>query len=170
MIKEISSSKEIREILGRYLLKKNYNVVCYEFSGRGIQAADVFGITKSEYMYEYEIKTSKRDFKNDFKKRYKHRSLSNKSENKNWLKPNYFYYVTMENLILLKDIPEYVGLIYVKYSDSFLGYDVDIIKNAPKLHKQKASEKLYKSILRNLSCKQVFNNKSWLNYRLSNEI
>jgi hypothetical protein len=169
-ISKISSSKDVKAIMGRYLLNKKYNVVVYEFSGRGIQSADIFGITVAGYAYEYEIKTSKRDFKADFRKRYKHNILKEAESQKEYISiPNYFYYVVPENLIELSEIPEYAGLIYVKYSDNYMGYYVDIKKNAPKLHDRKASEKLYKSILRNLSCKQVFECKSWKNYRLINE-
>ncbi|GJQ43749.1 MAG: hypothetical protein JETCAE03_32470 [Ignavibacteriaceae bacterium] len=163
-------SKDIKKIMGRWLLSKKYNVVVYEFSGRGIQAADIFGITSSGYMYEYEVKTSVRDFKADFKKRYKHEVLKGEYQaSYHYSKPNYFYYAVPSKLISVEDIPEYAGLIYVKYSDNYMGWDVDIIKEAPKLHKEKANEKLYKSILRNLSCKQVFNCKSWKNYRILNE-
>lgn len=101
--------------------------------------SDVLKITKSGYVYEFEIKISRGDFKNDFKhKKKKHLLLENK-ENKTKM-PNYFYYVVPEDLITEDEVPEYAGLIYVHATvigDGRVYYKFQEIKDAPKLHSNK---------------------------------
>lgn len=97
--------------------------------------SDSWLMTKSNICYEFEIKISKSDFKNDFKhKSEKHSLLENK--NPNLVKPNYFYFVTPENLIDESLIPNYAGLIYI--IDYFPYFK--IIKHAPKLTDNKFDE------------------------------
>lgn len=54
-------------------------------------------------------------------------------------------------MIGIEEIPAYAGLIHV--SDSGV---VDIIKQAPLLHKRKAEQKLMFRILENLTAKTIF--------------
>ena len=55
-------------------------------------------------------------------------------------KPNYFYYVVPENLIAMEEVPTYAGLVYVKPRYNREGkiywYDANVVKEAPKLHKE----------------------------------
>ena len=55
----------------------------------------------------------------------------------NHRRPNYFYYVVPEGLILPEEVPEYAGLIWIKkeYRDVRSAYTIP--KQAPVLHKQK---------------------------------
>ena len=122
---------------------ENLNVFAWE--------SDSLAITKSKYAYEFEIKISRADFKNDFKhKKMKHQMLEGTYQlfGDEWLgdgkmsltdKPNYFYYVVPENLITVEEVPSYAGLVYVKPRYNREGkiywYDVNVVKEAPKLHK-----------------------------------
>lgn len=115
--------------------------------------SDYLCLTKSGYFYEAEIKISRSDFKQDKKKKLeKHLLLENKEANE--LKPNYFYYAVPQDLILVDEIPEYAGLIYI--TDSF-PY-INIVKQAPELHRNKVdASKL------NLGDKFYYNMWGWKN-------
>lgn len=120
--------------------------------------SDFLKITKSGYVYEFEIKISRADFKNDFKnKKDKHSLLENKDIQDN--KPNYFYYIVPENLITESDVPEYAGLIYFDVTmihDNIPWYSLREIKPAPKLHNQKFDVAKY-----NLIEKFYYNYRHW---------
>ena len=96
--------------------------------------SDKFIKTRSNLVYEFEIKISKSDYKADFKKEDKHVILEGKKEfvpsydkilnvwkplhaehykTSNYKKPNYFYYAVPEGMIDVSEVPEYAGLIYV---------------------------------------------------------
>jgi hypothetical protein len=119
--------------------------------------SDFFSITKSNYVYEVEIKVSRSDFKADFNKYKKHQILSakgNKVVIRGWelteilkdgtkvpstsisirdtnkLRPNKFYYACPVGLLKKEEIPEYAGLIEVSEHGAI------IIKEAPYLHKE----------------------------------
>ena len=75
---------------------------------------DLFRLTKSGYVYEYEIKISRSDFKADFKKYngfynriYKHDRLLQGN-----YKANYFHFVCPEGMLSVDDVPKSYGLIY----------------------------------------------------------
>lgn len=121
------------------------NLYIYEWE------SDLWIMTKSNVIYEFEIKISKADFKNDFKKKTKkHSILESKADDK--LKPTYFYYAVPENLINKIDVPEYAGLIYML--DVFPYFQ--IIKQAPKLtEKKRTVEEL------NLLEKFYYNYRDW---------
>ena len=143
---------------------ENLNVFAWE--------SDSLAITKSKYAYEFEIKISRADFKNDFKhKKVKHQMLEGTyqlfgdeflGDGKMSLtdKPNYFYYVVPENLIAVEEIPTYAGLVYVKPRYNSEGkiywYDANVVKEAPKLHKEKIDETHLK-----LTEKFYYNYRSW---------
>jgi uncharacterized protein RhaS with RHS repeats len=117
---------------------------------------DLLELTKSGYLYEYEVKISKSDFKADAnKKTYK---TTKYNEIKSGNRVNYFYYIVPENLIQISDLPEFAGLVYAKkisvryYSDDRGYYNEDrirfeTIKNAPKLSVNKISEKRASKLL-----------------------
>ena len=104
--------------------------------------SDYLCITKSDLIYECEIKISRSDFQNDFKhKKEKHLLLESKekdiaTDNK---KPDYFYYAVPEGLITKDEVPEYAGLIYVsKASGSNNVFSTcSVVKQAPRLKKEK---------------------------------
>lgn len=134
--------------------------------------SDSLAITKSKYAYEFEIKISRADFKNDFKhKKMKHQMLEGTyqllgneflGDGKMTIndKPNYFYYVVPENLVTVDEVPTYAGLVYIKPSYDREGkiywYDADVVKEAPKLHKEKIDEVHLKLI-----DKFYYNYRSW---------
>lgn len=104
--------------------------------------SDYLCITKSDLIYECEIKISRSDFQNDFKhKKENHLLLESKekdiaADNK---KPDYFYYAVPEGLITKDEVPEYAGLIYVsKASGSNNVFSTcTVVKQAPRLKKEK---------------------------------
>lgn len=69
--------------------------------------ADIFHVTKAEYLYEYEVKVSRSDFFADFRKKNKVELI------KNGKRANYFTYIVPEGLIKKEEAPEYAGLIEV---------------------------------------------------------
>lgn len=104
--------------------------------------SDYLCITKSDLIYECEIKISRSDFQNDFKhKKEKYLLLESKekdvaADNK---KPDYFYYAVPEGMITKDEVPEYAGLIYVsKASGSNNVFSTcSVVKQAPRLKKEK---------------------------------
>lgn len=78
----------------------NYFHDCYEM--------DLFRLTPTEYIYEYEIKISRSNYFADFKKGNKHERLQK------GLAANRFFFVVPENLISIAECPKYAGLIYAK--------------------------------------------------------
>jgi hypothetical protein len=125
----------------------DFNTYVYRYDWE----SDFFMMLKSGYTTEIEIKISKADFKNDSNKKTKHQILKEGkfervldkgmineiTETVEWNRPNRFYYAVPENLIAVKDVPDYAGLIHiVKISDHGV-YDVKIVKEAPLLHKEK---------------------------------
>lgn len=70
--------------------------------------ADAIHFLENGHCWEFEIKIKKFDFFNDFDKTQKHENLKNGVQC-----ANRFYYVTPFDLLDVKDIPEYAGLIEV---------------------------------------------------------
>jgi hypothetical protein len=154
-----SASKNIEASLCMYLYEKSHSPVSTHFSGYGLQECDVISISKSDYIYEYEVKISRSDFKNDFKKlKHKNMVLRNavfevkKTGEINYNIPNYFSFVVPKDLIKLEEIPEYAGLIYL--SDDNMSFE--IIKKAPLLHNTKATTQFIRKLSHNLTCKLIF--------------
>lgn len=152
-----SESKNIERSLSLHLYEKRHSPISTHFTGSGLAECDVISVSKSDYIYEYEVKISKSDFKADFKKK-KHsymneRKSVNESKNHYYI-PNYFYFVTTENLVSLEEIPEYAGLIYLMSGTDGV---FKTIKKAPLLHKTKASSVFIRELSHKLTCKLVFN-------------
>ena len=136
----------------------SFNSIKYRTENLSIYAweSDSLAVTKSGYVYEYEIKISRADFKNDFKhKKMKHQLLEGTyvitgfetvGDGKMRLndRPNYFFYVVPEGLITVEEVPDYAGLIYIKpiynYDGTIRWYNTVVVKEAPKLHKDKIDE------------------------------
>jgi hypothetical protein len=109
--------------------------------------SDLIGVTGAGFCHEYEIKISKSDFKVDAKKS-KHWYLK-----KGMQCCNYFWYVCPENMVSKEDVPDHAGLIYIvpnKYNTRRqTGYGTFckptetfvIVKQAPRLHAGKISDK-----------------------------
>lgn len=151
-----SASKDIEAGLVMNLYLKGHSPISTHASPLGLQECDVISISKSDFIYEYEVKISRSDFKADFKKP-KHTLITEKKfikETKKeifYLVPNYFYFVVPENLITIDEIPEYAGLMYLTEKGDF-----NIIKKAPIIHKTKASNEFIRALSHQLTCKLVF--------------
>ena len=89
--------------LSQNLLRRGYEIVVPNWE------ADLVGVTKAQYLNEFEIKVSKQDFERDFgKKKHYHFRRPNA-----YMKmPNYFWYVAPIEAIPLC-IPDYAGLMEV---------------------------------------------------------
>lgn len=134
--KKIWTESSIQKtLIERFMSESNIKYICENlFIFKGWES-DLILITKSNYVYEFEIKISKNDFKNDFKnKRKKHLILEENKEKEK--KPNYFYYAVPEGLIAEEEIPDYAGLVYL--TDIFPYFK--IIKSAPKLDSHKYTD------------------------------
>ena len=147
------NSKDIQDVLMIDNYSKPLQITNY--SGIGFEA-DVLMITKAKLVYEYEIKTSKADFKKDFTKISKHKIYSDKNphlvKQRNYpKKPNYFYYVCVEGLIKVSEIPSYAGLIYITKK----GLSKEI-KKAPKLHSYKFPDSMVWQIATTLTARIKF--------------
>ena len=159
-----TESKNIEASLVMYLYEKQHSPISSHFTAYGLSECDVISISKSDYIYEYEVKISRSDFKADFKKE-KHKLMlegvgtkqrlikeNNKMISDTWyLTPNYFYFVVPENLIKIEEIPDYAGLMYMNENLEF-----DIIKKAPLIHKTKATSNFIRQLSHSLTCKLVF--------------
>lgn len=120
--------------------------------------SDFFVQKDNGYSYEFEVKISRSDFFSDKNKIEKHLILekgiyrqrkskyffneeTKKSECEEWyeekelnFRPNKFFYVVPKDLISVKEVPAYAGLMYV---DECRG--ISTIKEAPFIHKEKLS-------------------------------
>lgn len=160
-----SESKNIEAALAMYLYEKKHSPITTRFTGYGLAECDVISISKSNYIYEYEIKISRSDFRADFNKD-KHKLMLERKGTKTrmikenntkvkdtlYLTCNYFNFVVPTGLVTIEEVPEYAGLIYMDENLNF-----EIIKKAPLLHKEKASYNFIRQLSHNLTCKLVFN-------------
>lgn len=134
----------------RFYLTHPYQTL--NFYRCGYNESDVFMIHKSNMLVtEFEVKISINDFKADFKKTFKHWKMQNPLSGEHSYCPSYFYYSCPKNLINISLIPNYAGLIYV---DEF--GEIEIIKKAPLLHKNKITQKALLGVLENLTAFRIF--------------
>ena len=158
---------EIEDIIIRSLIDRQFPIFITKFAGRGFYEADVLGVNRNGYIYEYEIKRSRADYFSEFKnKPFKHRKLANRESlyvynewkngkatgNKTELItiPNKYYIVCEENLIASDEIPEYAGLVYLR------GNSLTEQKVAKFLHKNKANAILYERIATIFSQRMIY--------------
>lgn len=152
-----STSKNIESALCMYLYEKSHSPITTRFTGMGLSECDVISISKSDYIYEYEIKISRSDYKRDFIKE-KHTHIINEKFTRvrkgdlEYLLPNYFTFVTPLDLIRVDEIPDYAGLIYIDDDLNFI-----VVKKPNLLHNTKANDKFIRKVAHNLSCKLIFN-------------
>lgn len=114
----------------------------------GSNEHDIFCIRKSGYADEIEIKISVADFNKDFEKTYYKHGRINKHEaiQRGLMPACYFSFFLPETIADKCDIPDYAGL-YVAYIDNAGHMRVTEKKRAPRLHKNKISDKLEYKIL-----------------------
>lgn len=108
------------------------NFYCWQYE------MDIFKMTSSWYIIEYEIKVSRSDFYNDFQKWYrgeKHKLL------KDWkLDCNRFFFVVPRWLVSKDEVPNHCGLIYYDEDVHYLDGRFEIQKGAKILHKNKKTK------------------------------
>ena len=129
--------------------------------------SDFLRVNRNEYSLEYEIKLSREDFKADLRKVEKHKMLQYPMKYtahkyiydcmdrrftevvfKFSIVPNKFYYICPTDIIGKNEVPAYAGLVYVNKFET-----LEVIKEAPLLHKVKFPKELYKDIASKLSSK-----------------
>lgn len=155
-----SASKDIEAALVMNLYLKGHSPISTHATISGLQECDVISVSKSDFIYEYEVKISKSDFKADFKKP-KHNLITEKKfiqesyekgiKHTWYMVANYYYFVVPVNLISVEEVPEYAGLIYLNENGTF-----NTIKKAPMLHKTKATNDFIRALSHQLTCKLVF--------------
>jgi hypothetical protein len=145
-------SKDIEAGLVMNLYQKGHSPISTHATIQGLQECDVISISKSDFIYEYEVKISRSDFKADFKKPKHNLITEKKFMIETFYKvPNYFYFVVPENLVTIEEVPEYAGLMYLTENGDF-----NVIKKAPIIHKTKASNEFIRALSHQLTCKLVF--------------
>ena len=119
--------------------------------------ADVFEVTKSGYLYEYEVKITRADFKKDAEKcsgwvcnkenGFIREDITKFNQLREGKRVNYFYYLVPEGLITVDELPEFAGLIYI--NTKYRHPSFKTVKVAPKLSTDKITDqrmmKLYES-------------------------
>jgi hypothetical protein len=110
---------------------------------------DVFRLTGSDFVIEYEIKISRSDFFADFKKGWsdkgeKHLQLKSGEERC----PNRFFFVVPDGLVKPEEVPAYAGLIYFK------GNYCEIVKAGKLIHRKKFTN--HRMICITVSAREAF--------------
>jgi hypothetical protein len=110
--------------------------------------SDVVSMTKAGLVHEFEIKLTHADFLREFStKEFKHEVLEEQKCPDSKFIPNYYWFVMRESIPddAEKDvvIPEYAGLITV-------GEELTERKKAPRLHSDKATERVRQYLERGL--------------------
>lgn len=159
------TEKEIQVLLNDdFCLKKKHEVTvpnittCHEF-----WEADLLSMTKSGFVHEFEIKTTRSDWSKEKRiienmaddgcKLRRAQSLSKQfcyGEDLG-ISPNYFWLCAPSGVIREDEIPEYAGVIEVY--EFRKKQRIKIMKNAPLLHHGKASDKMMFSMLRSMNYK-----------------
>lgn len=132
----------------KWLIDRSTGYAIPNYYLRSAWECDVLVLSKNNFLTEYEIKTSVADFKKDFQKgkryahyfsngRLKHHTISNGE------RTNRFFFVVPTGLLDISQIPDYAGLIEVGER----WRDVEQVKNAKWLHKNKVDNRIYKDIL-----------------------
>jgi len=136
---KITAQRILKKLMA--FVKGSYDVVLPNFYYGG-KECDLFRITESDLVIEYEIKISRSDFFADFKKHdgQKHENLK---LGDGWKVPNRFFFVVPEGLVTKEEVPPYAGLIYYK-KDRF-----EMVRPAKILHKAKYEN--YRSICHTLA-------------------
>ena len=152
------TTKEIQSVLQRWLYDKSNIYQCLNYAKSGYFEADILAMTASMVITEIEVKVSISDYRADFKKTAKHYRLINRKGYEPHTKiPNKFYYACPDGLI--KEVPEYAGLIWVNSEGSVM-----VVKQAPILHKNKGDDKLIIGMLNQLTQKSIYGGKCKMTY------
>lgn len=137
----------------------SFHIVCENIEVLFRWEYDVLSISKSDMIYEFEVKISRSDFKADAKKGKMQLYSSFGTHARNV--PNYFSYVCPDGLIKEDEIPQFAGLYYAKDGE------LTCIKSPKRLHKTKHErERIINKIARVVSerlylgaCRLTYENK-----------
>lgn len=131
---KVTGTKLTKEMVSNLRQKGNRLVLSniYQFEWE----SDVFCLSKSGIISEFEIKVSRSDYIADFNKTDKHYKLDKRTGKI----PNHFCYVVPKDLISEDEVPEYAGLIYYMGNQWF-----KVIKKSPKLHGEKMMDSFWES-------------------------
>lgn len=142
----------------RIWIWKQWKFACKNSFALGEFEADLLTVTRAHYLHEFEIKRTRADYFADFKKGMtsKQKKESEKSEMGRkhkglkkgdlWNCPNYFWFVVPYGLIDPSEVPAHCGLIWILESGN-----IHEKVSAPKLHKNKADNRVLLNMLRTLT-------------------
>lgn len=166
------SEQKVQKKLSRKLIKKSHKCVVPNPTFFGAES-DLVSVTKSDFVIEYEIKTSRQNFRSEMRayemvggsygkdaeyksyswsKRKKHRWMKKKSEGKHSGSisvPNRFYLVCPKGMVEESEIPDLWGLYEIRSGDDYLSVLKD--KQAKKIHSEKADKSMMEDIAHILS-------------------
>lgn len=155
------TEKQIAALVLEYTMdEKNHALAVPNYTYLYPWEGDVFSMTNSLFIHEFEIKRTRSDYKADFKKLIKHKVLESGHYSGWSRRPNYFWFVTCGFDI---EPPDYAGWIVVEMGQGVKWIDdlrhvykrpvLTVKKNAPRLHSSKIDPKMIKNLQRNLSYK-----------------
>lgn len=122
--------------------RSNAQIMLPNYTPPGWCECDTFHVTNAGYGVECEIKVTLGDFKADFRKTGKHRVLSGAQDSLRPdnrfckyppCRPSRFFYAVPERLVSLCDVPDYAGLIYLRFADGWSYPRLTIVRSAPRL-------------------------------------
>jgi len=146
------SEISVQKLLYRFYFRK-HNLLCPNIFLYNWES-DFISVTKSGFVNEFEIKSSKQDFLNEQLKIDKFNILNESTKiESNLQRPNMFWYVCLDNLLEIKDIPKYAGLISFQ-KDRY--WNLNILQKPKKLHKEKITENQKIKILTSIYYKYWF--------------
>lgn len=147
----MKQSDNIQKNLERFVRGGGYEITIPNFYFNGMYEMDMFRLTHSGIVYEYEIKISRSDYFADFKKQFKYSaSKSTKHDllRRGELPCNRFVFVVPEGLVRPDEVPDYAGLMY------FTGYSFRMVKSGKMLRKKFPID--YKKLAESLSFREMF--------------
>lgn len=104
--------------------------------------SDLLTVTKAGFVYDHEIKISRRDFNADTRtKETKHFNMRVRETR---FSPNYFVFAVPHGLVNPDEVPEYAGLVYI--DPESVGCGVTVVKSPPRLHTSRASHELVEKL------------------------
>lgn len=145
---------QVTESQVQKMIRDEYVTVFGRNNGRGHKIAvpnifffewesDLLTITKSNRIWEFEIKTSKSDFRADSKKEGKHSELHRMQDLS--AIPNRFYYVCPDDIgVTVDDLPDYAGLIHIKRYG--MNKYLKTVLKAPELHREEIDPNTWETI------------------------
>lgn len=156
---------KIAYYLSTWCRSTGYDIIIPNFY-HGAYEMDLFKLTKSGQLYEYEIKISRSDFFADAKKNWSGK-LSKHELIRQHKHCNRFFYVVPEGLISIGECPDFAGLIYNKDTK------FTIVKDAPKFKYQHRLNYQYLAQLlasRERNQKQKYRHERWVNKQLTEKL